>query len=160
MHFFEVMNKILFLILLCSCYSLETTDLLQVKRITDGDTIVVDDGSEKGKRIRLIGINAPESRNFKHRKKEAFGLEASAFLSDMLKGKRVRLEYDIESQDQYGRDLAYVFTEDGIFVNDSMLRAGYAEMMTFPPNVKYVDQFIQSQYQARKNKRGIWVDFE
>lgn len=152
------MIKYVLMLCLMACINLEKSDLYTIKKVIDGDTVTIDDGSEKGIRVRLIGINAPEPRNYKHRREEPYGKEASKFLKEMLQDKKVYLEYDIEQQDQYGRDLAYLFLEDGTFVNDSMLKAGYAEVMTFPPNVKYVDRFVKSQQEAKAAKRGIWSD--
>ena len=151
------MKKIILLALLfCACHEAEKSDWLDVRFVIDGDTIIVEDGSEKGIKVRLIGINAPESRDFKHRKKEPFGEEASNFLKQLVEGQKVQLSYDVEELDKYGRHLAYVYLENGTMVNNSMLRAGFAELMTISPNVKHVDLFVESQHFAKENRLGMW----
>ncbi|MFY0644255.1 MAG: thermonuclease family protein [Bacteroidia bacterium] len=147
---------ILAIIMLAACIEAEKSEFLEVRYVIDGDTIIVEDGSNKGIKVRLIGINAPESRDYKHRKKEAFGEESSDFLKQLLENQKVQLSYDVEELDQYGRHLAYVYLENGKMVNNIMLRAGYAELMTINPNVRHVSMFVQSQTFARENRLGIW----
>lgn len=127
-----------------------------VSRIVDGDTFWVDDGSEKGMKVRLTGVDAPETRNSRNKVKDAFGDKSTRYLTDLIAGKRVRLEYDIDTLDQYGRTLAYVYLGDGTFVNASMVRNGYATVMTTPPNVRYADTFVELAEKARKRNRGLW----
>lgn len=143
--------------LLAACGINQSTDLLDVVKVIDGDTIIVRDSTGEEVHVRLIGINSPEPRDFKHRKKEPLGEEASAFAKDLMQSGKVRLEFDVEMQDKYGRTLAYVYTDKGVFVNDSMVKAGFAEVMTIPPNVRYTDRLVSSQLQARKAKKGIWL---
>ncbi len=134
---------------------LKEDKLYPVKRIVDGDTFYVDDGTKKGKSIRFIGVDAPET---KHPRKPVayFGKEASAYLTKLLKGKEVRLEFDVEKYDRYNRVLAYVYLKDSTFVNAELVKNGYAQIATFPPNVKYVDLFKELQKEARENNRGLW----
>jgi micrococcal nuclease len=68
----------------------------------------------------------------------------------------VKLQYDVDRIDQYGRTLAYVYLEDGTFVNAEIVKNGYAQIMTVPPNVKYADKFLKLQQEARENNRGLW----
>jgi micrococcal nuclease len=77
-------------------------------------------------------------------------------LTNLLKGKRVKLEFDVDSLDQYGRTLAYVYLENGTFVNSELIKNGYAMVMTVPPNVKFADKFVKLQQEARENNRGLW----
>ena len=128
----------------------------RVKKIVDGDTFWIDDGSQKGLKIRMIGIDAPESRNSGTRETAFFGKEASDYLSSLIAGKKVRLEYDAGRLDKYGRTLAYVYLEDGTFVNAALVKNGYATVMTVPPNVKYADTFVKLERKARNNKKGLW----
>ena len=128
----------------------------RVKRVVDGDTFWIDDGSDKGVKVRLIGVDAPESRNTGTKEIAYFGREASDYLTRLIGGKKVRLEYDAGRFDRYGRTLAYVFLEDGTFVNAKLVRDGYATIMTVPPNVKYADTFLKLERKARKQKRGMW----
>ena len=137
----------------------EQTDkegFLKVTKVVDGDTFWADDGSAKGIKIRLIGVDAPESRNVFKKKKGYYGKEAKTYLSDLFEGQSVRLEYDVDSLDQYGRTLAYVYLTDGTFVNADLVKNGYAMVMTVPPNVKYVDLFVKLQIKARKENLGLW----
>ena len=129
-----------------------------VKKIVDGDTFWVDDGSPKGLKIRLIGIDAPESKNSRTKEMAYLGREASDYLTSLIDGRKVRLEYDAGQFDKYGRTLAYVYLEDGTFVNATLVKKGYATVMTVPPNVKYADTFLKLERKARNQKRGLWSD--
>ncbi len=128
-----------------------------VTRIIDGDTFVIDDGTKKGKKIRLIGIDAPETRNTGKKLKSYFGEEAKHFLEKLLSGKEVMLEYDIQTQDRFGRTLAYAYLPDETFINAELIKHGYAQTATFPPNIKYVDLFLELQKEARDAERGLWT---
>lgn len=135
-----------------------------VKSVIDGDTIQL----ENGKRVRLIGIDTPEThfskRLYRQAKKankntkaiKALGEKASWFTTKLVKGKKVRLEFDVERYDKYGRLLAYVYLKDELFVNEEIVRQGYAQLLTIPPNVKYKSVFLEAQKEARGNNRGLW----
>ncbi len=129
-----------------------------VKKISDGDTFWIYNGTDtdEGEKIRLIGVDAPESRNVFKKQQGYYGTEAKEYLTKLLKGKHVKLEYDVNRTDQYGRTLAYVYLEDGTFVNADLVKNGYAMVMTVPPNVKFADEFVKLQQEARENKRGLW----
>lgn len=127
-----------------------------IKKFVDGDTFWIDNGTEKGEKIRLIGIDTPESRNMFDIKKEPYGKEASDYVKQLLKGKKVRLEYDVDKYDRYGRTLAYIYLEDGTFLNAHLIEAGFAQIYTVPPNVKYADQFLALQKEARNQEKGLW----
>jgi len=127
-----------------------------VTRVVDGDTFWVDNGSGKGLKIRLTGVDAPEPRNSGKKLKGYFGSESSGYLASLLDGQQVRLEYDVSRYDRYGRTLAYVYLRDGTFVNAHLVKNGYATVMTMPPNVRYADEFVKLAEKARKQKRGLW----
>jgi len=127
-----------------------------VSRVVDGDTFWVDDGSSKGMKVRLIGIDAPEPRNTGTRPKAFFGTESTIYLQRLLHDKKVRLEYDVSRHDRYGRTLAYAYLEDGTFINAHLVRNGYATVMTVPPNVKYQHTFTELAAKARRQNRGLW----
>ena len=127
-----------------------------VTKVVDGDTFWVDDGSEKGMKIRLIGIDTPESRNSGRKKIGYFGKEAKAFMVELLKDQKVRLEYDVGKTDRYKRTLAYVYLEDGTFINAKLVKEGFATVMTIPPNVKYAELFVALEQEARENNKGLW----
>ncbi len=131
------------------------TSLMAVTKVVDGDTFWVDDGSEKGKKVRLIGVDTPETVH-PTKGRESYGREASEFAKSLLSGKKVRLEFDVDSLDRYGRLLAYVYLENGLFVNAELVRKGYAQVATFPPNVKYAEHFLKLQRKARDRKLGLW----
>lgn len=127
-----------------------------IKKLVDGDTFWLEDGCE-GVKIRLIGIDAPESKNsFGKIKEEPFGKEASTFMDQLLSGKMIKVEFDVDSLDNYGRTLAYCFTEDGIFLNKKMVEEGMAMIMTVPPNVKYQEELYNAQVKAREERKGLW----
>ena len=132
--------------------------LYPVKSVVDGDTFWADDGSAKGLKIRLIGIDAPETRRTRQKEIGYYAAESKDHLSQLIGGKAVRLEFDIQRLDRYQRTLAYVFLTDGTFVNAELVRQGSAVLMTTPPNVKYVDQLIQLQQQAKSKKIGLWKE--
>ena len=128
----------------------------KVVRVVDGDTIIVDlNGAEE--RVRLIGIDTPESVHPDKEKNVEYGQIASAFTKDMLEGKQVHLEFDVQERDQYGRLLAYVYLNGEMF-NKILLEQGHATVVTYPPNVKYVDEFTKIQQKARDQKKGIWAE--
>lgn len=126
-------------------------ELTSVTKHVDGDTLWVG-GNEK---VRFIGMDTPETTNGR---RDCYGPEASARTAELLPvGTEVRLVYDAGRQDRYGRLLAYVYrASDGLFVNASLLRDGYAQVMTVPPNVAHVEEFVALQREARDAGRGFW----
>lgn len=122
-----------------------------VRRVVDGDTVVL----STGERVRYIGVDTPELH---HPRKpvEFYAREAKEFNRRLVDGKKVRMEFDVQRYDRFRRLLAYVYLEDGTFVNAELLRQGYAQLLTIPPNVKYVDLFTRSQREAREAQRGLW----
>lgn len=134
----------------------EEAEKFLVTKVVDGDTFWIKDGSPKGQKIRLIGVDAPESRRTGRKEIGYYGKEAKAFLTDLLLNKYVSLEYDVDRTDRYGRTLAYVYLEDGTFLNKYLVENGYAQLMTYPPNVKYVEVFTAAQTRARESGKGLW----
>ena len=140
----------------------------RVTYVYDGDTIKLDNGE----RVRLIGIDTPEThvneklaRDVQRRKSGrqtqlAMGEKAAAFTRSLLAGQDVRLEFDVEQRDRYGRLLAYVYLPDGTFVNEKIIREGYAYPLTIPPNVRHADEFKQWFDEARHARRGLWSQGE
>lgn len=138
--------------------------IVYVAKAIDGDTLKL----STGEHVRLIGIDTPESRyNTKLERDSArsrkdikaiikMGKEASNFTKHLTEGKRVRLEFDVQKHDKYKRLLAYVYLEDGTFVNAKIIEEGYAQVMTIPPDVKYTEMFLKLQQDARRNNRGLW----
>jgi len=128
---------------------------VQVVRVIDGDTIQVCCVFGDRVTVRYIGIDTPET---KHPMKgiERAGKEASEANRKLVEGKTVRLEFDVQQFDKYGRILAYIYLEDGTFVNAWLVENGYAMVMTFPPNVKYEALFLRLQREAREAGTGLW----
>jgi micrococcal nuclease len=127
-----------------------------LKKFVDGDTFWIDDSTSTGIKVRLIGMDTPESRNTRNKQKHPMGKEVADYVEQMLTGQRVRLELDVQHRDRYGRLLAYVFLEDGTHLNAHLLEKGYALLMTVPPNVKYADEFYRLQVEAREAELGLW----
>jgi micrococcal nuclease len=119
-----------------------------VQKVVDGDTIVLADG----RRVRYIGINAPELGG----PEERFGSKAKDFNRKLVDRGKVRLEFDRERHDQYGRILAYVFLPDDTFVNAELVKSGHAYCVFRRPNTKYDSLLLQLQGQAMARKAGMW----
>ena len=134
----------------------ELSGFMPVARIVDGDTFWAEDGSKKGVKIRLIGVDAPETRNGNNKKIGFYGQEAKAYLTDLLANQEVRLEYGVDSLDRYGRVLAYVYLSDGTFVNEELIKNGFARVLSIPPNIKYADDFVSYEREARESNLGLW----
>ncbi len=148
----------------------QPANLLQVRvvRVVDGDTIQVRLPNTRTERVRLIGMDTPEvyeseklARDVREsgRSREeiqALGRLASEFTKQRLDAKSVGLELDVQARDRYGRLLAYVWLPDGSLFNMVILREGYAQVLTIPPNVKYADLFLACQRDAREKMRGLW----
>ncbi len=130
----------------------------EIYKMVDGDTFWITDGKGNTEKVRFIGIDAPEAKNYGKKQKQPFGEESTAFVSQFLKGKKVRLGFDIQKYDQYGRTLAYVFLSDGIMLNDYIVKNGFAVVSTYPPNVMYQQRFLKSERYSRQNRLGMWAD--
>ncbi len=127
-----------------------------VGRIVDGDTIELTDG----RLVRYIGIDAPELR-----RKDAAGrwvMDPAPFAQAateenrrLVEGRELRLEYDVQTHDRYGRLLAYVYVGE-VMVNEALIKAGFAHPLTIPPNVKYAERFRALAEDARRAHRGLW----
>lgn len=123
-----------------------------VERVVDGDTFVL----STGERVRMILINTPESVHPDESKNTEFGKLASEFTKELLEGEKVKLEKDVSDTDKYGRLLRYVYLEDGTFVNEYLVKEGYAQIATYPPDVKYKDLILEAEKHARENEKGLW----
>jgi micrococcal nuclease len=127
---------------------------VKVTRVTDGDTIVL----EGGIKLRYIGINAPESVD-PRRPLQCFGKEASTRNRELVEGKLIQLEKDVNETDRYGRLLRYVYI-DGMMINEQLVREGYAIASAYPPDVKHQEQLRAAERVARENKLGLWAACE
>jgi micrococcal nuclease len=122
-----------------------------VKRVNDGDTVELKDG----RLVRYIGVDAPEINHERHTA-EPFGFEARRENAELIRSGRLRIEFDVERFDPYGRTLAYVFLPDGSMVNTLLVKAGLAMCYHKLPNVKYSGQLLVAQREAMTGRRGIW----
>jgi micrococcal nuclease len=123
---------------------------VKVTRIIDGDTIEI----EGGKKIRYIGIDTPETVH-PDKEVQCFGYEATNKNKELVENKEIEIEKDVSDTGRYGRLLRYVWM-DSIFVNDYLVRQGYAYASSYPPDIKYQDQFSKAQQEATANNRGLW----
>lgn len=134
-----------------------TTGPYQVVRVIDGDTLVIDqEGTEQ--RVRLIGVNTPETVD-PDRPTQCYGVEASDYAKSRLEGTQVHVETDpTQGQfDKYGRLLAYIWTEDGDLFNLQLIDAGYGTEYTYRLPYAYQTAFQTSEAQARRNMTGLWA---
>lgn len=125
------------------------SDVYKVVRVIDGDTIEI----EGGQTVRYIGMDTPESTNTK----ECYGDKAAEINKNLVEGKNIKLVKDISETDRYGRLLRYVYLDDK-FINDILVKDGYATAATFPPDVQFQEQFTQSEKEAREKKLGLWSE--
>ena len=132
-------------------------DRATVAHVVDGDTIEL----STGEKVRYIGVDTPET---KHPSKpvQCFGREASQKNKELVEGKEVLLERDVSETDRYGRLLRYIYlpnpdaTDEAIFVNELLIEQGFAQVITYPPDVKYHELLLQAQKQAQKEEQGLW----
>ncbi len=150
--------------------SLHAQQTTTVVRVVDGDTIKVRYWG-KDESIRLIGIDTPESRVNKKAKRDAkrsgqdiktitaMGKRATEYVESLVRpGDLITIEFDTQQRDRYDRLLGYVYLSNGKMLNEEIVKAGYANVMTIPPNVKYQDRFFKAYEQARERKRGLWKE--
>ena len=140
----------------------------KVTKISDGDTIWIRDSVEYpyGQKVRLIGIDCPESvapENYLKttgKSNTTMGQHISDYVDRLMRGKDVYLEYDVRTEDKYGRLLAYVFLDPNgnEMLQDILISNGFAQLDTVPPNIKYEQHFYELQMDARQQKKGIWSD--
>ncbi|KJS68698.1 MAG: hypothetical protein JL50_03190 [Peptococcaceae bacterium BICA1-7] len=136
----------------------------KVTRVVDGDTVHVRlNGTDQT--VRLIGVDTPETVK-PNSPVQPYGKEASGYTRSQLEGKTVYIEKDVQDRDKYGRLLAYIWLDQPTAVSDLEIRGklfnarllleGYAQILTIPPDVKYVDYFIGYQKEARDGNKGLW----
>ncbi len=128
-------------------------ELVTVAKVTDGDTITLEDG----RKVRYIGIDTPET---KHPTKDVqcFGQSASQRNTELVMDQEIWLEKDISETDRYGRLLRYVWL-NGVLINQLLLAEGFAQMSTYPPDVKYQAAFSETEKAAREQQLGLWNPF-
>jgi micrococcal nuclease len=157
-----------FFILLTLALPLQAYEKAKILSIIDGDTVKVIYHNRE-ERLRLIGIDTPESIPNRKAKKDAQrtksdietiisqGREAKGFVKGLVKpGDLLKIEFDVRTRDKYGRLLAYLYLPSGKMLNEEIVKAGYAQLMTIPPNLKYRERFLMAYREARENHRGFW----
>lgn len=125
-----------------------------VSHVVDGDTIVLANGDK----VRYIGADTPETKH-PYKSVQYFGKKAFEFNEKLVKGKKVRLEFDVQKRDKYDRLLAYVWV-DQTLVNAQLLKHGYAKCMNILPNVKYLEYFAFLEFKSKKDRVGLWANQE
>ncbi|QQS86387.1 thermonuclease family protein [Staphylococcus carnosus] len=128
---------------------------VQVKRVIDGDTFIATDKNGKEIKVRMIGMDTPETVK-PNTPVQPYGKEASDYSKKTLNHKTVYLEYDKEKHDQYGRDLAYVWLDKDHMYNKELVEKGLAREKYFAPNGKYREVFKEAQKQAQDQNLNIW----
>jgi micrococcal nuclease len=127
-----------------------------VKRVIDGDTVLVSGLPTGTGLVRLTGVNAPETGDGRT-KRECFGAEARSWLAEQAPpGARLGLVFDVGPRDRFGRVLAYVYRADGTFLNAALIANGYARTMTIRPNVRHAKELQELERRARSQNRGLW----
>lgn len=159
---------ILILALICPSAVYAFRHNAKVLYVIDGDTLkIMYDGKKQS--IRLIGIDAPESKKnskaFKDSRRSSRDIDAivtqgkiaKKYVKGLVKkGDSIKIEFDVEKRDKYRRLLGYVYLHDGRMLNDVIIRNGYASPLTIPPNVKYRKKLLRSYRYAREHRLGLW----
>jgi micrococcal nuclease len=123
----------------------------KVVRVIDGDTVELSSGVT----IRYIGVDSPET-TVQGEVERLLARQALAYNALLVQDKEVRLEYDLERTDRYGRTLAYLYV-GSVFVNEEMVRMGWAKVMTIAPNVRYAETFKVDEAEAMRAHAGLWA---
>lgn len=151
----KILIIIIFAILLSA--GILAKDMVKCFEVVDGDTIKVSFSDGRIEKVRLIGIDTPETKD-PRKPVEYFGQEASDYTKTHLEGKEIKLEYDQTSRDKYGRLLAYVFVNGELF-NNKIIKEGYAHAyLYFPFKDNYMKMFRDSEKYAREHKLGLWAE--
>jgi len=124
---------------------------VHINEIIDGDTYK----TSSGETIRVLGVDCPEIDGEK-KKGKYFAFKAKEFAENKILDKKVKLEFDSEKKDKYGRLLAYIYLGDKGMFNLHLLQEGYANLMIISPNRRYEEKFKKAVKNARSNKNGVW----
>lgn len=128
------------------------TNAAVVTRVIDGDTIEI----ASGEKIRLIGIDTPETVD-PRRGVQCFGKAASEYTKSLVLNKQVQLVKDISETDRYGRLLRYIYVDDE-FINEKLVREGYAKASSYPPDIKFQSILQDAQTSAQNDNKGLWKE--
>jgi len=126
-----------------------------VQSVIDGDSLTLADG----RTVRMVGIQAPKLPKGRPNFVEwPFAREAQAALSELVQGRSVTLHFGGTRQDRYGRVLAQLAREDGLWVQGELIRRGFARIYTFPDNRAAAAEMLLLEREARAQRRGLWAD--
>lgn len=139
------------LILAVAAVCVHAQSWVRVRWVADGDTVILQDN----RHVRYIGIDTPEIAH-PDQPAQPMSDEARAANRRLVAGWRLRLVYDREKKDRYGRTLAYVYRSDGLFVNAELVRRGLAHVLYRFPNTAHAAELLSLQRQAMKARKGIW----
>jgi micrococcal nuclease len=130
-----------------------------VVRVVDGDTVEIKYTNHRKAKVRLIGVNTPESKDVFKKHKEPFGIEAKEFtIKTLYPGRKVFIETDKDPKDMYDRTLAYIWLDNETMYNQVLLQEGLARVYTWMPNNKYEQLFIDTESIAYESRKGIWTN--
>lgn len=124
---------------------------LQAKHIIDGDTFITDEGEK----VRLLDINTPETSK-KGKTGQPYSQKAKEKIASLLEGQNITLKKGATNKDRYGRTLAHVYTNTGVWVNKVLVEEGLAHVYSFPDNRLFAAKLLPVEDKARTEKRGIW----
>ena len=144
-------NLLFLACLLCLCLirpAAAETVTARFLSVIDGDSLLVEYGGDAWQ-VRLIGVDAPEFR-------QEYGIDAKVFSLKFCHDKTLRLEFDLERKDRYGRHLAYVYAGDAM-LNEELVRAGLAIPIKVKPNTRYYRRFKAAEQEAIHGKKGFWL---
>jgi len=156
-------TNIVLLVVLLSCSN--ANKYYVVKSVIEGDTIRL----SNGKIVRLLGVDSPESRvgkklnddvkrtGFSAAVLQSMGTNALEFTKRYLTGRTVRLEFDSVKRNKKGKLLAYVFFEDGTFINKKVIEYGFGFFVADFPYMKYQDILQQAHRDAKEGKKGLYT---
>ena len=150
---------ILFLSFLTACSNYSDYSNIKVVQVVDGDTIRLANGCL----LRYIGIDTPERGEMGKvsysRNPAPFAEKAYQRNQELVLGKIVRVDFDVQKKDKYNRLLGYCYRDD-LFINKILVEEGLAIVYTYPPNVKHSKDFYQAQKRARENQNGLWQGYQ
>lgn len=130
--------------------STQSAERARVKRVVDGDTLEL----ENGQKVRYIGMDTPESKKI-NTPVQCFSEAAAQRNKELVEGKEVMLIKDVSEKDRFQRLLRYVYV-DGLFVNETLIKEGYAFSRSYPPDISMQDHFRQAEAEARAGNKGLW----
>ena len=134
-----------------------SSEAVFVKKVIDGDTIQI----STGQKVRYIGIDTPETHDTR-KPHQCYGKEASEKNSELVQGKQIRMEKDVSETDRYGRLLRYIYVVNPttpsaeLFVNEYLVKEGYAYAIKYPPDIKHDKYFHELQSEAQQSHKGLW----